>query len=86
MKKLRRNIRRYSPRAALAAPGLKINSSKLLGPVKQEAVILQKSIWHTPAQKLPDAFIAMTRGPTEALLFGAKVGYVLVEQVYLISP
>ena len=61
-KKLRRNVRRYSPRVALAALGLKIRSQGLLDPVKQKVVILQKSIRNTPTQKLTDAFIAILAG------------------------
>lgn len=53
---------RYSPRVTLAAIGLKIGSTKLLDPVKSKVVILQKSIRHTPAQKLTDAFIAVLAG------------------------
>jgi hypothetical protein len=56
------NSGRYSPRAALVAVGLKVNSLKLLEPVKQKVVILQKSIRHTPAQKLQDVFIAILAG------------------------
>jgi hypothetical protein len=58
-KKSPRNSDRYSPRAALAAVGLKVNSVKLLEPVKQKVVILQKSLRHTPVQKLTDAFLAI---------------------------
>lgn len=58
----RKKTRSYSPRAALAAVGLKINSMKLLEPVKQKVVILQKSVRHTPSQKLTDAFIAVLAG------------------------
>lgn len=61
-KKSPKNSGRYSPRAALAAVGLKVNSLKLLEPVKQKMVILQKSLRHTPAQKLQDAFIAILAG------------------------
>ena len=57
-----RNSGRDSPRAALVAVGLKVNALKLLEPVKQKVVILQKSIRHTPAQKLQDAFIAILAG------------------------
>lgn len=57
-----KNSGRYLPRAALAAVGLKVNSLKLLEPVKQKVVILQKSLRHTPAQKLQDAFIAILAG------------------------
>lgn len=52
----------YSPRATLAAIGVKITALKLLDPMKQSAVVLQKSIRHTPAQKLIDAFIAILAG------------------------
>ena len=61
-KKSPRNSGRYSPRAALVAVGLKVSSLKLLEPVKQKVVILQKSLRHTPAQKLQDAFIAILAG------------------------
>jgi hypothetical protein len=52
----------YSPRATLAAVGLKISLMKLLDPLKKRVIILQKSIRHTPAQKLTDAFIAILAG------------------------
>ncbi len=54
--------RRYSPRATLAAVGVKIGSLKLLDPIKKKVVILQKSVRPTPAQKLQDAFIAILAG------------------------
>ena len=54
--------RRFSSRATLAALGVKISSLKLLEPIKQKVVILQKSIHHTPSQKLTDAFIAILAG------------------------
>jgi hypothetical protein len=41
---------------------LKIDSLRLLDPVKQKVVVLQKSIRHTPSQKLTDAFIAILAG------------------------
>ena len=34
--------RRYSPRATLAAVGVKVSSLKLLDPIKKKVVILQK--------------------------------------------
>lgn len=45
------------PHVTLAASGL-----KLLEPIKQNVDILQKSIRHTPFQKLTDAFIAIPAG------------------------
>src|SRR5918992_945186 len=59
---LTRTTRRYSPRASLAAIGVRMNSLKLLEPLKRKVVILQKSIRHTPSQKLTDAFIAILAG------------------------
>ena len=56
------NSGRYSPRAALVAVGLKVNSLKLFEPIKQKVVILQKSIRHTTAQKLQGVFIAILAG------------------------
>ena len=52
----------YTPRVTLAAIGIKLNSRKLPDPVKKKVVVLQKSIRHTPAQKLTDAFIAILAG------------------------
>lgn len=54
--------RRYSPRAALAAIGVHLRAIKLLDPIKQKVVILQKSIRHTPFQKLTDALITILAG------------------------
>ena len=64
MKKSRKrpSHRRFSPRAALAATGLKINSLKLLDPVKYKVVVMQKCVHYTPFQKLTDAFIAILAG------------------------
>jgi hypothetical protein len=53
---------RYTPRVTLAAIGLKINSLRQLDQIKQKVVILQKSLHHTPAQKLTDAFVAILAG------------------------
>lgn len=53
---------RYSLRAAPAALGLKINSLKLLDPIKYPVVVLQKSVRDTPFQKLTDAFVAVLAG------------------------
>ena len=61
-KKDERTARCYSPRANLATVGIKINALKLLEPLKKKVIILQKSIRHTPAQKLTDAFIAILAG------------------------
>ncbi len=54
--------RRYSPRAALAAIGTHLRAIKLLDPIKQKVVVLQKSIRYTPFQKLTDALITILAG------------------------
>src|SRR5215217_7439858 len=54
--------RRFSPRASLAAVGLRLRSLDLFGPVRQTVTVAQKTVKHTPAQKLYDAFIAMLAG------------------------
>jgi hypothetical protein len=54
--------RLYTPRASLAAIGLKIRSLKLLEALAQHVHIEQKTIKHTPLEKLTDAFIAILSG------------------------
>ena len=52
----------YTPHATLAAIGLKINALKLFDTIKQHVLIKQKTIKHTPVEKLYDAFIAILAG------------------------
>ncbi len=54
------------------AVGLKINSLKLLEPVRKKEVILQKSIRHTPAQKLTNWLIPHTLMPAYGVDFITK--------------
>jgi hypothetical protein len=54
--------RLYTPRASLAAIGLKICSLKLFDTIAEHVHIRQKTIKHTPIEKLTDAFIAMLSG------------------------
>lgn len=54
--------RLYTPRATLCALGLKVRSLKLLDPVAEHVRIRQKTIRHTPTEKLTDAFIAILAG------------------------
>jgi hypothetical protein len=54
--------RLYTPRATLAAIRLKIRSLKLLDALAQHVHIRQKTIKHTPIEKLTDAFIAILSG------------------------
>ena len=54
--------RRFSPRSSLAALGLRLRSLDIFGPIRQTVTIAQKTVKHTPAQKLYDAFIALLAG------------------------
>jgi hypothetical protein len=51
--------RLYSPRATLCAIGLKLCSMKLFDTIADHVKIRQKTIKHTPVEKLTDAFIAI---------------------------
>jgi hypothetical protein len=52
----------FSARATLAAIGIRLQALNLFGPVRDQVHITQKTIHHTPVQKLYDAFIAMLAG------------------------
>src|SRR5215216_6539717 len=52
----------YTPHATLAALGIKIRSLKPFDPIKEHVFIKQKTIKHTPVEKLQDAFIAILAG------------------------
>src|SRR5215208_7207785 len=54
--------RLYTPRATLCALGLKVRSLKLFDTVAEHVRIRQKTIRHTPLEKLTDAFIAILAG------------------------
>jgi hypothetical protein len=54
--------RRFSPRGGLAALGLRLRGLDLFGPIRRTVTIAQKTVRHTPAQKLYDAFITMVAG------------------------
>lgn len=64
MKKSRTALasRMFSPRATLAAVGLKLRSLKVLDRISEHVKIRQKTIKHTPLEKLTDAFIAILAG------------------------
>jgi hypothetical protein len=53
---------RFSPRVTLAALGIRLQALNLFGPVRQKVHIAQKTVTHTPVQKLYDAFIAILAG------------------------
>jgi hypothetical protein len=54
--------RRYTPHATLAAIGIQINRLQLFDTISQYLYIKQKTIRHTPVEKLHDAFIAILAG------------------------
>lgn len=54
--------RLYSPRATLCAIGIKLRSLKLFDTIADHVRIKQKTIKHTPVEKLTDAFIAILAG------------------------
>jgi hypothetical protein len=52
----------YSPRATLCAIGLKLHSLKFFDTIAEHLKVKQKTIHHTPMEKLADAFIAILAG------------------------
>ena len=56
------STRHFSPRASLAAIGLKLQQLKLFEIIFEKVKIRQKVVHHTPAEKLYDAFIAILSG------------------------
>lgn len=54
--------RRFSPAASLAALGLHLRQIDLFGPIRDTVKIVQKTVKHTPLDKLFDAFISILAG------------------------
>jgi hypothetical protein len=54
--------RHFSPAASLAALGLHLRQIDLFGPIRDSVKIAQKSVKHTPLDKLKDAFISILAG------------------------
>jgi hypothetical protein len=52
----------FSPAASLAAIGVKLRQLDLFGPIRTEVQIRQKTVKHTPVDKLSDAFISLLAG------------------------
>ena len=52
----------FSPRATLAAVGVKLRQLDLFGPVREQVKIEQKVVKDTPVQKLYDGFITILAG------------------------
>ncbi len=54
--------RTFTPCAALAALGCHLRQIDLFAPIRERVRIAQKTVTHTPAEKLYDAFIAILAG------------------------
>jgi hypothetical protein len=54
--------RRFTGSASLAALGVKLNQLDLFGPIRKTVRIEQKTVKHTPIDKLYDAFISLLAG------------------------
>jgi len=52
----------YSPRATLAAIGVKLRTLDLLAPIKERVRINQETIKHSPLEKLEDALMTILAG------------------------
>lgn len=57
-----KNCIRYSPRASLAIVGLNIQQMGIWEMIDQEVKIQQKTVTHTPLEKVQDAFITIMAG------------------------
>ena len=54
--------RHFTANASLAAIGVKLHQVDLFGPIGQTVRIAQKTVKHTPIDKVHDAFISMLAG------------------------
>src|SRR6266496_2773208 len=52
----------FSPTASLPAIGVQLSQLNLFGPIRTTVQIRQKTVKHTPADKLYDAFISLLAG------------------------
>ncbi len=57
-----KTTRHFSPCASLAAIGVKLRQLELFDPIRQQVRIAQKTVKHSPIDKLYDAFMAMLAG------------------------
>jgi hypothetical protein len=57
-----RTTNHFSPTASLAAIGVKLRQLDLFGPIRTQVQIRQKTVKHTPADKLYDAWISLLAG------------------------
>ncbi|BCL80899.1 hypothetical protein ccbrp13_33640 [Ktedonobacteria bacterium brp13] len=57
-----RTMNHFSPTASLAAIGVKLRQLDVFGPIRTQVQIRQKTIKHTPTDKLSDAWISLLAG------------------------
>ena len=57
-----RTERHFSASASLAAIGVKVRQMDVFGPIRKSVQIAQKTVKHTPTDKLYDAFISVLAG------------------------
>src|SRR5690348_738374 len=57
-----KTTRHFSSCASLAALGVKLRQLDVFGPIREQVRIAQKTVKHTPTDKLFDGFIAMLAG------------------------
>jgi hypothetical protein len=57
-----KTTRHFSPCASLAVLGVKLRQLDLFGPIRKQVQIAQKTVKHTPIEKLYDAFISLLAG------------------------
>ena len=55
-------MRHFTGCASLAALGVKLKHLDLFGPIRKTVQIAQKTVKHTPIDKLYDAFISLLAG------------------------
>ncbi len=56
------SVTTFTPRAALAALGCHLQRLELFAPIRAQVQIAQKTVVHTPADKLYDAFVTILAG------------------------
>lgn len=59
-------VRHFSACASLAAIGVQVRHLDLFGPIREGVQIAQKTVKHTPSDKLSDAFISLLAGADRA--------------------
>jgi hypothetical protein len=68
-----RTTNHFSPAASLAAIGVKVSRLDLFGPIRTEVQIRQKTVKHTPADKLYDAFISLLAGAHRLVVINTRL-------------